>query len=195
MRTDGSEILNALTIDGIVDPDYTGVPEMLHDAAQGNFSHLDGLIAGVHQGSADTPENLSQGLHASTLCADGQWPWVTAQAPLARRLATLHAAAEQLPESAVYPFDRRTAEGNGIVQTCLYWPDSPVPHRTGTMPRVPTLLLGGDRDLSTPIEWLREEAARVPGSQVVIVPGAGHSVQSRAANEAARQAVHDFLLD
>ncbi len=60
MRTDGSEILNALTIDGIVDPDYTGVPEMLHDAAQGNFSHLDGLIAGVHQGSADTPENLSQ---------------------------------------------------------------------------------------------------------------------------------------
>lgn len=60
VRTDGSEILNALTIDGIVDPDYTGVPEMLHDAAQGNFSHLDGLIAGVHQGSADTPENLSQ---------------------------------------------------------------------------------------------------------------------------------------
>src|SRR6266542_148477 len=27
MRTDGSEILNALTIDGIVFPDYTGVPE------------------------------------------------------------------------------------------------------------------------------------------------------------------------
>jgi pimeloyl-ACP methyl ester carboxylesterase len=194
MRTDGSEILNTLTIYGIVDSDYTGVPEMLHDAAQGNFAHLDGLIAGVHQGSADTPENLSQGLHASTVCADAKWPWVTAQAPLARRLATLHATAADLPESAVYPFDLRTAEGNGIVQTCLYWPDSPVPHRAGTMPRVPTLLLGGDRDLSTPIEWLREEAARVPGSQVVIVPGAGHSVQSRAANDAARQAVHDFLL-
>ena len=194
MRTDGSEILNALTIDGIVDPDYNGVPEM-HDAAQGNFAHLDGLIAGVHQGSADTPENLSQGLHASTLCADGQWPWVIAQAPLARRLATLHAAAADLPESAVYPFDLRTAEGNGIAQTCLYWPDSPVPHRAGTMQRVPTLLLGGDRDLSTPIEWLREEAARVPGSQVVIVPGAGHSVQSRSANDAARRAVHEFLLD
>jgi pimeloyl-ACP methyl ester carboxylesterase len=194
MRDDGSEILNALTINGIVDPDYGGIPEMLHASAKGDFAGLDKLIAAVHQGSAATAEELSQGLHASTLCADLTWPWGSALTPLWLRKATLLAAATRLPESAVYPFDRRTAYGNGIAQTCLYWPESPMPHRGGTMPRVPTLLLGGDRDLSTPNEWLREEAARIPGSQVIIVPGTGHSVQSRAKNEAARQAVHDFLL-
>ncbi|HEY3629727.1 MAG TPA: alpha/beta hydrolase [Jatrophihabitantaceae bacterium] len=192
-RTDGSEILNALTILGIVDPDYTGVPELLHDAANGNFAHLDGLIAGVHQGSAATPEELSQGLHASTICADLRWPWGTSAAPLAVRKLALRAAVARLPESAVYPYDRRTAYGNGLAQTCLYWPDAPVPHPAGHLPHVPTLLLGGDRDLSTPNEWLRAVAARIPGSQVVIVPGAGHSVQTRAANAPARAAVQAFL--
>ncbi len=194
MRDDGSEILNALTIFGIVDPDYTGVAEMLHESARGKFAKLDGLIAGVHRGSAATAEELSQGLHASTLCADGTWPWGSGPVPLWLRKAALFAAAARLPDSAVYPFDRRTAYGNGIAQTCLYWPDAPVAHGGGHMPHVPTLLLGGDRDLSTPNEWLREEAARIPGSQVVIVAGSGHSVQSRAANGAARQTVHEFLL-
>ena len=194
MRDDGSEILNALTINGIVDPDYNGVPEMLHAAAHGDFAGLDALIAAVHKGSAATAEELSQGLHASTLCADMKWPWRSAQTPLWLRKAALLLATTHLPESAVYPYDRRTAYGNGIAQTCLYWPDSPVPHPGGHMPRVPTLLVGGDRDLSTPNEWLRQEAARIPGSQVLIVPGAGHSVQSRAKNAAAREAVHAFLL-
>jgi pimeloyl-ACP methyl ester carboxylesterase len=55
------------------------------------------------------------------------------------------------------------------------------------------LLLGGERDLSTPVEWLQQEAKVAPGAHVVIVPDATHSVQTRAADDSGRQAVYDFL--
>ncbi|WP_163512735.1 alpha/beta hydrolase [Fodinicola acaciae] len=190
-RTDGSDILNALTVWGIVDPTYAGAPEAIHQARTGNSSTLDGWIQGVKQ--ATPPEELSQGLHASTLCGDLRWPWITAHAPLPVRQLTVNAAAARLPESAVYPYDRRTAATNGVLLTCLYWPESPVPQRNGRMPDVPTLLLGGDRDLSTPYEWLYAEAKTIAHPRIVIVPGAGHSVMSRATSPAGRDAIYQFL--
>lgn len=190
-RKDGSDILNALTIWGIIDPTYGGAPEAIHQAKNGNSSTLDGWVEGVKEGTP--PAELSQGLHASTLCADSRWPWVSAKAPLKLRQLTVTATAARLPESAVYPYDRRTAATNGVLLTCLYWPESPVPQRNGQLPDVPTLLLGGDRDLSTPYEWLYMEAKNVPHPQIVIVPGAGHSVLSRASNQAGRNAIYQFL--
>jgi pimeloyl-ACP methyl ester carboxylesterase len=59
---------------------------------------------------------------------------------------------------------------------------------------VPTLLLAGDRDLSTPLPWAREQAAHTPQGRLVVVHGAGHSVQSRAPGGAGRRAVQRFLL-
>jgi len=64
----------------------------------------------------------------------------------------------------------------------------------GDLPDVPTLLLGGDRDLSTPVAWLRAEARLVPNPTVVIVPDATHSVQSNRTDPRGRDAVADFLL-
>jgi len=99
-----------------------------------------------------------------------------------------------VPAVRFWPFDRATLSGNGIVRQCLPWsptPPTPLPH--GTI-RVPTLLVAGSHDLSTPLEWARREAARIPGSRLVVVPGAGHSVQSRAASDAGRVAVARFLL-
>jgi pimeloyl-ACP methyl ester carboxylesterase len=63
----------------------------------------------------------------------------------------------------------------------------------GALPKVPILLLGGDRDLSTPLEWLHQEAAATPGAQVVVVPDATHGVQTRATSDQGRRAVYDFL--
>jgi pimeloyl-ACP methyl ester carboxylesterase len=62
------------------------------------------------------------------------------------------------------------------------------------LPAVPTLILAGDRDLSTPLEWAREEAARAPLAQLVIVHGAAHSVQTREPGDQGRQALYSFLL-
>jgi pimeloyl-ACP methyl ester carboxylesterase len=96
----------------------------------------------------------------------------------------------------VLPFDRATASGNGIAQTCLAWPPTPPPPAPATnamLPPVPVLLLAGDRDLSTPLAWARQEARLAPRGRLVVVPGAGHSVQSRASSEVARRAVAQFL--
>ena len=44
---------------------------------------------------------------------------------------------------------------------------------------MPALLLNGDRDLSTPMEWARRAAERAPGGRLLIVKGAGHDVQDQ----------------
>jgi len=195
MRDDGSDILNAITIWEFVSSDYIFIPEILHAAAQGDMAELDSLIAAIREGVQASPSELSQGLHASTLCGDGDWPWGSAAAKLAGREDDLARAATKLDPSEVWPFDIETAVGNGILQTCLLWPPTKVanpPHRQ-QLPDVPTLLLGGERDLSTPIEWLRQEANVAPGAEVVIVSDATHSVQTRATDDSARRAVDEFL--
>ena len=195
-RGDGPEILDTLVTLSIVDPRFTHVPEVLHDAREGRPDGLDRLIAGVRQGSGATAGELSQGLHASTLCADTPAPWGDASAPVAGRAAALRRAAGQLSERELFPFDRGTATGNGVAQTCLAWPPTPpppAPPPNAKLPAVPVLLLAGDRDLSTPLAWAEQEARLAPQGKLVVIGGAGHSVQSRASSDLGRQAVHDFL--
>jgi pimeloyl-ACP methyl ester carboxylesterase len=187
-------LLDALVTMSVIDPTYPGVPEALHAARQGNRGDLDALIGRYGPDPRTPAEALSQGLHASALCADNPMPWGDAATPVAQRLPALRRAVARIPGAALWPFDRTVASGNGIVRTCLYWPPEPapqVPH--GDLPAVPTLLLAGDHDLSTPLAWARQEAARAPGGRLVVVPGAGHSVQMRALSDRGREAVREFL--
>ncbi|MEU9047274.1 MULTISPECIES: alpha/beta fold hydrolase [unclassified Kitasatospora] len=193
----GAQILDALTSYEFVDPNYGGVPGSLHEAAAGQPAKLQAFIDAVHQGDAAPAEWLSQGLHAATLCADGRYPWGTSDTPVEGRAAALERTRQQLTTQQTWPYDAATATGLGSLLVCLDWPREQVPptppaHRK--LPNVPVLLLGGDRDLSTPYEWLYQQAASAHDPQIVIVPGAAHSVQTRAANPAGRQAVYDFLL-
>ncbi|WP_328876394.1 alpha/beta hydrolase [Streptomyces sp. NBC_00287] len=193
----GVDVLDALTTWGFVDPDYRAMIEALHEAANGDPAPLRRLITGTRQGSAATAEELSQGLHAATLCLDGRYPWGRSDAPVAGRADALAKAAARLTPADYGPFDAATATGNGSMLSCLYWPSTPAPplpsaHRR--LPAVPVLLLGGDRDLSTPVEWLYDQKRLTPRARVVVVPGAAHSVQSRATSDVGREAVHDFLL-
>ncbi|MFF2146397.1 alpha/beta hydrolase [Kitasatospora sp. NPDC058190] len=99
-----------------------------------------------------------------------------------------------------WPCDPATATGLGSLLVCLDRPREQVPPTPPTPPahrkppNVPVLLLGGDRDLATPYEWLYQQAELAHDPQIVIVPGAAHSVQNRATNPAGRQTVYDFLL-
>lgn len=192
----GPAVLDMLTTYEFVDPDYGGVPEALHAAAEGRPQMLQAYMDGTREGGAASAEELSQGLHASTLCADGHYPWGTSDTPVEERAAALDRTRENLSPRQVWPYDAATATGLGSLLTCLAWPREPVPPSPPDQRRlpVPALLLGGDRDLSTPLEWLYAQAAVTPRAQVVVVPGAAHSVQSRAANDAGRRAVYDFLL-
>jgi pimeloyl-ACP methyl ester carboxylesterase len=193
-RQDGSDILNTITIMEFVSSDYEGVPEALHAAAQGDMRALNEMIAGVRRGVQAPAAELSQGLHVSTLCADGVWPWGSLAVPVQSRADDVARAAIGLDPASVWPFDLATARGNGILATCLGWPQTAVDMPPlGALPKVPILMLGGDRDLSTPLEWMHQEAASAPGAQVVVVPDATHGVQTRATDDKGRQAVYDFL--
>src|SRR6266516_8024238 len=189
----GPQLFDALTFDSIADPTFRklwNVRAALHAARRGNRKQLDRFLAAASGYQRDTPAAaLDQGLHASALCADWRYPWGNSAAPLAGRAAKLRAAVARIPAAQLYPFDPRTASGNGFVRQCLPWtPTAPTPLPHGKL-RVPTLLVNINHDLSTPLAWAREELALTPRGKLVVVPGAGHSVQSRALSNVGRRAV------
>lgn len=183
-------------------PRLSQIPAALHQAAHGNASALDAIIAGeIHQETTQTgkltdPAALfSQGLHAATVCEDFTWPWGDATTPIPARAAALASAVTALPDAAVYPYDRATTVGNTVVATCQQWPLIPVasfPTRAD-LPPVPTLLLAGDLDLDTPLEWTQHEATLAPSGHLIIIPGSGHITQNNRNPPAGRQAVTKFL--
>jgi pimeloyl-ACP methyl ester carboxylesterase len=196
---DGPALLDMLVALSVGDPSFPGVPAALHAAAAGQPDALSALVARVHAAEGATAGELSRGLHASTLCADMPMPWGGPDTPLAARPAALARAVARLTTAQVWPFDRATAAGNGFIQTCLYWPPAPAPPR-GTaaapraeLPSVPVLLLAGGHDLSTPLAGARAQAALAPDGHLVVVPTAGHSVQSRAAGNPAEAELARFL--
>ncbi len=168
-RHNGPQMLDMLTGLSIGKPHLSVAAGALHKAAAGDAGPLNRLAAGVLRAErAYKATDLSQGLHAATLCADAA-PWP--DTPVGER--DIHA-------EAVYPYDDETATGNGVVRQCLFWPPTgPAPRLPADLPNVPTLLLAGTKDLSTPLEGAREEAAHAPGGKLIVVPGAGHSVQSQ----------------
>jgi pimeloyl-ACP methyl ester carboxylesterase len=194
----GPQLLDALTFDSIADPTFRkfwDVPAALRAARRGNRQPLNRFLAAASEFQKDTPAAaLDQGLHASALCADWRYPWGNSAAPLAGRAARLRAAVARIPAKKLYPFDAQTASGNGFVRQCLPWtPTAPTPLPHGKL-LVPTLLVNGDHDLSTPLAWARRQLALTPHGKLVVVPGAGHSVQSRAMSNVGRAAVAHFLL-
>jgi len=192
----GPVMLDALTALSIIDPTYRSVfdvPAILRDARRGRTTQLVSFLQQVHQLQSGPAPFLDQGLHASALCADWRYPWGTSAAPLPGRRAKLQRAVARLKAADLFPYDRRTALENGFIGQCLPWsPTPPTPLATGRL-RVPTLLVNGDHDLSTPLEWARQELKLAPQGKLVIVPGAGHSVQSRAVSDVGRRAVAEFL--
>jgi pimeloyl-ACP methyl ester carboxylesterase len=194
---DGPAMFDTLVTLSVGNPSFRAVPAVLHAAAGGHLAALRTLIAQVHAADAASAAELSQGLHASTLCSDMQMPWGGPDTPLARRPAALAGAVARLTTAQVWPFDRATAAGNGLIQTCLYWPPTPAPPAAteprADLPPVPVLLLVGGHDLSTPLADARAEAAFAPDGRLFIVPTAGHSIQRRAAGNPAQAEVAQFL--
>jgi pimeloyl-ACP methyl ester carboxylesterase len=188
-------LFDAIVTTSIVDPSFARVAPALRAARAGNWSALESFVAEFRPDPSTPTSIFSQGLHASALCADTPFPWGGPAAPFAQRGAALRRAVARISASAVWPFTRRIASGNGIVATCLAWPPEPAPPRVTAkrLPNVPTLLVNGDRDLSTPLAWARAEAKVAPGGRLVVAAGAGHSVQLRAVDDAPRRAIAEFL--
>jgi pimeloyl-ACP methyl ester carboxylesterase len=196
----GVGVFDFIVIASIVDPKLTGanffpVLQLLHLAAQGNPDPLNQSIEDLRRfGLQAPPEEYSSGLHVATLCGDlTSTPWGDASAPLAGRDEAIARALAKLHTSETWPFEPETAVGQGIIQGCRNWPPArPNPQPKYSRLTMPVLLINGDRDLSTPLEWAREQAARTPRGKLVVIPGMGHSIQGR--NAAGDEAVRNFLL-
>ena len=80
---DGPALLDMLVALSVGDPSFPGVPAALHAAAAGHPDALTALVARVRAADAATAGELSQGLHASALCADMPMPWGGPDTPLA----------------------------------------------------------------------------------------------------------------
>jgi pimeloyl-ACP methyl ester carboxylesterase len=183
------------------DPDPAGMPTgsgdvvgAIHAARHGDPARLDALLKTLNTGG-DPVTGYSSGLHIATICGDGQFPWGTSETPIAGRQAALERVRRTLPARATWPFTADTAVGNGFIQECLHWPWArhTAEPRGDRLPAVPVLLLNGDRDLSTPLEWAREELRRAPRGELVVVKGASHSIQNRERGTEGREAVYRFL--
>jgi pimeloyl-ACP methyl ester carboxylesterase len=88
------------------------------DPARGDDSALDAIIAAETRNQATSVEQLSQGLHAATVCADFVWPWGDADTPVLGQAGATTKAVAALSDAAVFPYDRATAAGTGVVVTC-----------------------------------------------------------------------------
>ncbi|GAB3139566.1 alpha/beta fold hydrolase [Amycolatopsis stemonae] len=195
---DGVKVFDAVVAYEFSDPTYRAPAAgdligALHAARGGAPDQLDQLVAG-YTAEDVAPKDFSAGLHAATLCADQRFPWGSSATPAAVRQPLLSLAARTLPASATWPYTTDVATRQGFIQSCLPWPaERAGSNPSGRLPNVPILLLNGDRDLSTPLEWAREEAARAPQGKLVIVPGESHSIQNRERGHAGRDAVISFL--
>ncbi|MFA1544182.1 alpha/beta fold hydrolase [Actinomadura monticuli] len=179
--------------DGALPNGWGDAVAALHEARHGDPARLDRLLQILNSGGDDVTQ-YSSGLHIATICADGHFPWGTSETPVARRAAALERTRRRLPARATWPFTAGTAVGNAFIQGCLRWPWSrhtAEPRRTKIS--VPVLLLNGDRDLSTPLEWAREELRYAPRGRLVVVKGASHSIQNRERGTQGREAVYRFL--
>jgi pimeloyl-ACP methyl ester carboxylesterase len=170
--------------------------------SEGLIPNLPGTLlagtAGLHENLAGTrpassSDGIDEALFVDTTCEEASFPWQRSAAPttrLAEALGTLRA----LPGSDFYPFDASTAWADSVLPGCAQWPNAtPAPPTVGPLPSAPTLILSGAQDLRTPTSGAEAVAARIPGSQLVVVPYTGHSVLGTDFSGCAQTALKAFF--
>jgi pimeloyl-ACP methyl ester carboxylesterase len=157
-------------------------PAAIHAAAGGDTAALARLLeraaSGGEDGEAESPsESFNTPLYYATSCEEEQFPWRRSASPRTR-LAEARAQIEVLPARSIVPFSRAAVLDFSDMPGCAFWPfATPAPASDDApLPNVPTLILSGAEDLRTPTANAREVAAQIPDSQLLVVPGVGHSV-------------------
>ncbi len=118
----------------------------------------------------------------------------SARQPASTRLAEALSALPRSADIGFYPFNASVAWADSVVPGCAQWPNAaPAPPAIAPLPNVPTLILSGAQDLSTPTSGAEAVAARIPGSQLVVVPYTGHSVLGTDFSGCAQAAVKAFF--
>jgi pimeloyl-ACP methyl ester carboxylesterase len=153
----------------------------------------EGLIPNVPGVPLASSDGVDEALFADTTCEEEPFPWQRSASP-STRLAEALGALRALPASAFYPFDASIAWVDSVVPGCAQWPNvAPAPPPISPLPDVPTLILSGAQDLRTPTSGAEAVAARIPDSQLLVVPYTGHSVLGTEFSGCAQSAVKAFF--
>ncbi len=195
IRIDGPALFDQMiSLASFAQKRFRRFPRFVERALHGRPRGLVRQAAKLRSQNEAPADSLSWGLHTATICSDVGFPWPADSNRRQRRLAA-NTAARRLGKNAFGPFDPRTAAGNGLIKTCIRWRGSapPPPPDPGPLPDVPTLILNGTWDLSTPLADARREAARSPDAKLVVVPHGGHSTLT--SQRCAQQAAHRFFTE
>jgi pimeloyl-ACP methyl ester carboxylesterase len=138
-------------------------------------------------------DGVDEALFVDTTCEEASFPWQRSAAPNTR-VAEALGALRALPASDFYPFSASVEWADSVVPGCAQWPNvAPAPPPIAPLPDVPTLILSGAQDLRTPTSGAEAVAARIPGSQLLVVPYTGHSVLGTEFSGCAQTAVKAFF--
>src|SRR3954451_6315523 len=174
------------------------MPTAIRSALHGDAAPILRLAhrASVIEGGGADPHFLSAALYATTVCTEETFPWDWNADPVTR-LAQAKSAVDAIPESALYPFDHKTALDSDEIYLCSRWPavQRTLPPPPGPLPDVKTLVVEGQDDLRTPIEGAQETAALLPHSTLIAVPGVGHSVYGSDLSGCSDRALKAFFAD
>jgi pimeloyl-ACP methyl ester carboxylesterase len=178
-----SEALLGVLVAGDLEPTLRSeFPAAVRAGRHGDTAPLARLLAraerGGEGGEAESPsESFNTPVYYATSCEEDSFPWNRAASP-SRRLAEAAAQLRALGARAIAPFTQADALAFSDIPACAFWPfTGPAPAiRSVPFPGVPTLILSGADDLRTPTANAREVAAQIPGSKLLVVPNAGHSV-------------------
>jgi hypothetical protein len=146
--------------------------------------------------AAQAPEidsAISIALFAATYCVEDELPW-SPDSPPAGRAATLRSWLALLPAGTTAPFTPATVAASSALSLCTDWPaTAPAPPSPTGASATPTLILSGADDLRTPYEQDLTIAAGYGDSQLLKIPGVGHSTVSSDRTGCARKAMIEFL--
>jgi pimeloyl-ACP methyl ester carboxylesterase len=176
-----SDDLLAILIAGDLEPTLRSeAPAAFRAAADGDTAPLARLQARAEgkESEAESPsESFDNPLYFATSCEDEEFPWNRSASPQ-ERLAQAKTRIAALRASAIAPFTEANVLDLSDMPACAFWPfTTPAPAaEDAPLPSVPTLILSGANDLRTPTANAREVAAQIPGSHLLVVPDAGHSV-------------------
>ena len=138
-------------------------------------------------------DGIDEALFVDTTCEEEPFPWQRS-APASTRIAEALNVLHTLPQSDYYPFNASVAWASSVLPGCAQWPNmAPAPPAIAPLPSVPTLILSGAQDLRTPTSGAQAIAARIPGSQLVVVPYTGHSVLGTDFSGCSQAAVSAFF--
>ncbi len=134
------------------------LPGILTQAAQGNGAEL---VRGALRWRRGLSRSLAEGMYASVVCAEDM-PFVDV-------------AAETTAAAATWLGDHRVASQQAA---CALWPraEMPVDIKTPVTAATPMLVINGDRDPATSLDWARTVVRHADDARLVVAHNRSHAL-------------------